>query len=209
MPYAKPLRRTNHSSKYSVVGVKRSPQPVAEMTPCVRINCHNVVEKDERRKPVAARKRPMGPKYRRRRGHRVRMKKVNGEMRYMIPCIPISTREHHARESDYETHSDSRPNHGNASRLSTLQRLGMTLIVLLKYTKRARKSCTAISQRHLLMMSPSLGWFVSFTYPRQEFGLEKTQLGQAMLIFLCLLVGEVAVRFPLGWNCPMVLHGER
>lgn len=98
IPYARPLRRTNHSSTWSVVGVNRSPHPRADTTPCVRINCHKVVEKDDKRKPVAARKRPMGPNHRRSHGHRVRMKNVKGEMRYIIPCSIESVNMSHLQK---------------------------------------------------------------------------------------------------------------
>src|SRR5262245_28793083 len=91
IPYANPFRRTNHSSRYSVVGVKSSPHPRAEITPCVAINCHTVLEKLDNRKPITVNTKPMGPNQRRRRGQRVRIAKLKGDMRYMIPSEPISS----------------------------------------------------------------------------------------------------------------------
>jgi hypothetical protein len=85
MPYARPFRFTNHSSKYSVVGVNSRPEPRAQITPCVVINCHTLVAKLDARKPANVMKRPMGPNQRRSRGQRVSMAKVNGDERYMMP----------------------------------------------------------------------------------------------------------------------------
>ena len=85
MPYANPFLVTHHSSRYSVVGVNSRPLPNALSTPCVSTSCHTEVQKDEARNPAKVRTTPRGPTYRRRCGHRVRRKKVKGDMRYITP----------------------------------------------------------------------------------------------------------------------------
>ncbi len=91
VPYAMPFREMNHSSRYNVVGLNRSPLPMAQSTPCGAMSCHTCMAKEDRIRLPTVSARPMGPQYGRSRGYRVRKVKVRGIMRYMIPVrdVPI------------------------------------------------------------------------------------------------------------------------
>lgn len=86
IPYASPLRWTNHSSKKFRVTVLTRLPPMPYMIPCVMMSCQTCVAKDEATRAATTSKVPISNPVRRAPGQRLKTLKTNGELKYMIPC---------------------------------------------------------------------------------------------------------------------------
>jgi hypothetical protein len=92
VPYAKPLRRRNHSSRYNVFGLYTKELPNAERTPWVMINCQTDVLNEDRKRPALDSSKPQIAEVRRHRARRfVKIANKNGIDRYMTPFMVVPT----------------------------------------------------------------------------------------------------------------------